>query len=290
MKVMTSIAVAAAVVLAGAAASTTVALGQEREPLIRAFDMMAGSGRIGVTVRDVESDDKLARDGVIVTDLDTGGPADKAGIKRGDTLTEFDGERVRSTRQFTRLVQETPSGRSVQATLLRDGKKQTVNVTPEHSAFDGDFSMRLLDGPMARMLPSPPPPPDAPSAPRAPRPPTLAPYDFAMPRLSGRRLGITVESLDSQLAEYFGVKDGLLVKSVAEESSAQKAGVKAGDVITSFNGSHVYDTSDLNRAVERMDSNGEFTLEVVRDRKTQALKGKLEARDRRARTGVRTTI
>jgi serine protease Do len=289
MKVMTSIAVAAAVVLAGAAASTTVALGQKREPLIRAFDMMAGSARIGVTVRDVESDDKLARDGVIVTDLDTGGPADKAGIKRGDTLTEFDGERVRSTRQFTRLVQETPLGKSVQATLSRDGKKLTVNVTPEHTTFDSDFSMRLLDAPMARILP-PPPPPAAPSAPRAPSVSPAIPYDFPMLRLSGRRLGITVESLDSQLAEYFGVKDGLLVKSVAEESSAQKAGVKAGDVITSFNGSHVYDTSDLNRAVERMDSNGEFTLEVVRDRKTQALKGKLEARDRRARTGVRTTI
>jgi C-terminal processing protease CtpA/Prc len=245
---MTSIAVAAAVVLAGAAASTTVALGQEREPLIRAFDMMAGSGRIGVTVRDVESDDKLARYGVIVTDLDTGGPADKAGIKRGDRLTEFDGERVRSTRQFTRLVQETPPGKSVQATLSRDGKKLTVNVTPEHATFDGDFSMRLLDAPMARILP-PPPPPGVPSAPRAPSVNPEIPYDFPMLRLSGRRLGITVESLDSQLAEYFGVKDGLLVKSVAEESSAQKAGVKVGDVITSFNGSHVYDTSDLNRAV-----------------------------------------
>ena len=289
MKVTTSIAVAAAVVLAGAAASTTVARGQEREPLIRAFDMMAGSGRIGVTVRDFESDDKLARDGVIVTDVDTGGPADKAGIKRGDTLTEFDGERVRSTRQFTRLVQETPPGKSVQATLSRDGKKLTVNVTPEHATFDGDFSMRLLDAPMARMLP-PPPPPAAPSAPRAPSVNPAIPYDFPMLRISGRRLGITVESLDAQLAEYFGVKDGVLVKSVAEGSAAQKAGVKAGDVITSFNGSHLYDTSDLNRAVERADSNGEFTLEVVRDRKTQALKGKLEARDRRARSGVRTTI
>ena len=40
------------------------------------------------------------------------GPADKAGIKGGDTITEFDGERVRSTLQFSRLVQETPAGPS----------------------------------------------------------------------------------------------------------------------------------------------------------------------------------
>lgn len=285
MKAMKLIAVAGAVALAGAAASSTVAIGQGREPFVRAFDMIGSSGRIGVTVREIDSDDKELRDGVMVTDVEKDGPADKAGIKAGDRLMEFDGERVRGARQFTRLVQETPLGRTVQATLSRDGKKQTVNVTPEQSAFDGDFSMRLLDGPMARILPPPPP-----AAPPAPRAPSLIPYDFPMARLSGRRLGITVESLDSQLAQYFGVKDGLLVKSVAEGSTAQKAGVKAGDVITSFNGAHLYDVSDLNRAIERMNNDAEFTLDVVRERKTQSLKGKLDARDQRARTGVRTTV
>ena len=58
-------------------------------------------------------------------------PAEKAGIKAGDVVVEYDGERVRSARQFTRLVQETPEGRTVAIGLLRDGKKQTVNATPE---------------------------------------------------------------------------------------------------------------------------------------------------------------
>jgi serine protease Do len=111
-----------------------------------------------------------------------------------------------------------------------------------------------------------------------------------MLRLSGRRLGVTIESLDSQLAEYFGVKDGVLVKSVADGSSAQKAGLKAGDVITSINGTHVSETSDVNRALDRLENTGEFTLDVVRDRKPQTLKGKLEARDTRVRTRVRTII
>jgi len=286
MKVLKLSALACAVALTGAVAPTTVAHGQSREPFVRAFDVMNGSGRIGVTVRDIDSEDKQVRDGVIVTDVDTGSPADKAGIKTGDVVMEFDGERVRSTRQFTRLVQETPEGRSVPATLSREGKKVTVTVIPEHSTFDGDFAMRLLESPRARLVPPPPPP-----APRAPSELSPAiPYDFPMLRLSGRRLGITIESLDSQLAEYFGVKDGLLVKSVADGSVAQKAGLKAGDVITSLNGTHLDETSDLNRAVDRIDDNGEFTLEVVRDRKTQTLKGKLEARDRRGRTRVRTTV
>jgi serine protease Do len=287
MKVLKLSALACAVALTGAVAPTTVAHGQSREPFVRAFDVMNGSGRIGVTVRDTDSEDKQVRDGVIVTDVDTGSPADKAGIKTGDVVMEFDGERVRSTRQFTRLVQETPEGRSVPATLSREGKKVTVTVIPEHSTFDGDFAMRLLESPRARLV-TPPPPPPAPRAPWELSP--AIPYDFPMLRLSGRRLGITIESLDSQLAEYFGVKDGLLVKSVADGSVAQKAGLKAGDVITSLNGTHLDETSDLNRAVDRIDDNGEFTLEVVRDRKTQTLKGKLEARDRRGRTRVRTTV
>jgi serine protease Do len=99
-----------------------------------------------------------------------------------------------------------------------------------------------------------------------------------------------MEDLDTQLAEYFGVKEGVLVKSVADGSAASKAGLKAGDVITAINGRHVYDSSDITRALDRVESNGEFTLDVTRDRKMQTLKGKLEAREARTRTRVRTTV
>jgi serine protease Do len=288
MKVLSLGALACGVALAAATAATTVAHGQGREPLVRAFEVMNGSGRIGVTVRDVSSDDKQLKDGVIVTDVETGSPADRAGIKAGDAVMEFDGEHVRSTRQFTRLVQETADHRSVPTVLSRDGRKVTVIVTPERASFDEGFAMRFLDTPRAWAAPPPPPPP-APRAPRAPWVSPALPEDFPMLRLSGRRLGITTESLDSQLAEYFGVKDGVLVKSVADGSVAQKAGLKAGDVITSLNGTHVYETSDLNRALDRIENDAEFTLEVTRDRKTQTLKGKLEPRESRGRTRVRTT-
>ena len=52
-----------------------------------------------------------------------------------------------------------------------------------------------------------------------------------------------------RLAEDFGVKEGVLVKSVADDSVAKKTGLKAGDVITSVNGRHVYDSSDVTRAI-----------------------------------------
>ena len=80
------------------------------------------------------------------------------------------------------------------------------------------------------------------------------------------------------------MKEGVLVKSVAEGSVGAKAGLKAGDVITSVNGRHIYDSSDVTRALDRVESNGEFTIEVSRDRKPQTLKGKLETRESRDRT------
>jgi serine protease Do len=114
----------------------------------------------------------------------------------------------------------------------------------------------------------------------------MAPDFFDRPGLlrSRSRLGITVEGIDDQLAEYFGVKEGVLVKSVSTDSAAHKAGIKAGDVITAINGSKVYDASDLNRALDRLEANGEFTAEIVRDKKTQSIKGKIESRETRART------
>lgn len=258
------------------------ARGQSREPLVRAMEIGRGS-RLGATVQDIEDagakDARQTRSGVVVETVEPGGPADKAGLKTGDTITEFDGEKVRSVRQFSRLVQETPAGRSVPVALSRGAQRSTVNVTVERQSFGDDFAMRLLEAPMAR----PALPPTPPAAPRAPRPPSLAtpavPFDVYR-FTTGRRLGVTIEALDDQLAQYFGVKEGVLVKSVGEDSAAQKAGVKAGDVITSINGRQVSDTSDVNRAIERMDDTGEFTLEVMRDHKAQTLKGKLEARTR----------
>ena len=67
--------------------------------------------RLGVMVQDLDATDKTG--GVRVDSVDPGSPAEKAGLETGDVVVEYDGERVRSARQFTRLVQETPEGRQV---------------------------------------------------------------------------------------------------------------------------------------------------------------------------------
>jgi serine protease Do len=229
--------------------------------------MLDGRGsQLGVMVSDVDAKEGA---GVKIDEVTTDSAAEKAGLKAGDVVVEFDGERVRSARQFTRLVQETPDGRTVKIAVLRDGKRQTLDATPEARSswgvdVDGDRIRREIERGMRQI-------PDR----FAYRIPEMIPGI----RMGGRgRLGVTVESLSPQLAEYFGVQDGgALVSSVTQGSAAEKAGLKAGDVITSVNGGRVRDAESLSREIG--DATGtELSIGVVRDKKETTLKATIESR------------
>ena len=91
MKVSNLAALAAVVVLAGAIAPVSVARAQSRDTVVRAFEAGRGS-RIGASVSvDDAIDNKEAKAGVTIDTVEPGGPADKAGMKAGDAVTDFDG-------------------------------------------------------------------------------------------------------------------------------------------------------------------------------------------------------
>jgi serine protease Do len=258
--------------------------------------VLAGTGSwIGVSVRDVVADDvskmKLQGPaGVVVEEVTGESPAETAGLKAGDVIVEFDGERVRSTRQFTRLVQETPSGRKVQASVVREGQRVPLSIEPQAFGkgqyFDGEFPPFAKNWFMPPVPPAPPAPAAPPAAPAPPVPPAFRGF-FDFDELIGRgsgRLGVSVSDLQPQLADYFGVKDGVLVTSVTSDSPASKAGVKAGDVITTLNGSSVSSPSDLRTRASRLRDGEEFSIGVTRDKKSLTLKGKAEEVAPRHRT------
>ena len=192
----------------------------EAEQAVRVF---GGTGsQIGVSIRDF-NDDELkagkAAAGVVIEEVEAESPAQKAGFKAGDIVVEFDGERVRSTRQFMRLVQETPAGRSVPAAVTRDGQRVTLNVQPRSGG-----SFRFWEGSGDNLLTMPVPKVAAPMVFKR----DGFPSNFESFLGSSGQLGISVDELSPQLSEYFGVKEGVLVTTVRENSNASRAGVKAG--------------------------------------------------------------
>ena len=261
----------------GVAALAVVALIVTFAPLARAQTLardrslaelrtqLLGGSQLGIEVRDVDATD-LRREkltttaGAIVEDVRSSGPAAKAGIKAGDVIVSFDGETIRSARHLARLVEETPGGREVAAVVIRDGQKTTIKVTPVEATIwnDADALRQLRDF-------------------RLPERITLDLPEIALRTeplvrtyvTRGSRLGVGVQDIRGQLAEYFGVKDGVLVTDVDEDTPAKAAGLKAGDVITHVGASAVRNTSDLRRSLA--ESTGEVKVAVVREKKEQTL-------------------
>jgi serine protease Do len=263
------------------------------------FTLDGRGGQIGVSVDDLDEQGLKAAagapSGVRIAEVDANSPASKAGLREGDIVVEVDGERIRSARQFTRLIQESPEGRSVRLSVVRDGKRQNVEVTPEARAFafnsnpwlgqDFEWRMRELEPRLRELEPR-----------LRELEPKLReqlrelepfqrefrhnlPFDWHVDgwrSTSPRgRLGVQVTELTPQLAEYFGVKDGgVLVSSVTTDSPAAKAGVKAGDIITSLDGGRVRDTDDL--IDELREKEGDVAIGFRRDKKESTVKATLE--------------
>jgi serine protease Do len=238
----------------------------------------AGSS-IGVGIRETTAEEaqkaKLASaEGVVIESVNADSPASRAGFQVGDIVLEFDGERVRSVRQFTRLVQETPPRRSVAAIVLRGGSKQTLRVEPEAAGALATDRLRALED-RARGLR------------RLERPQldALRNFNFNIaPDLLSRggagalMLGISVTSLTPQLAEYFGVKEGALVASVGAGTPAADAGLRAGDVITAVAGQATATPADVVAALRRVQPGEGVDISVTRERKSLMLKATIPAR------------
>jgi len=192
--------------------------------------------------------------------------ADKAGLKVGDVVLEYNGQKVEGWEALRRMVHETPIGREVKIGVWRNGAAQTF------SAAMGSHKETTFElGGTPFVLTEPPMPPTPPVAPL----PVIPEFRTFMPN---RSLGIMGEPLgqEAQLAEYFGVKDGVLVRSVNKGSAADKGGIKAGDVITKIDDTPVSTTQQITSALRSGKSNRTVNVTVVRKGKEMSLSVTLE--------------
>jgi serine protease Do len=262
----------AGLVTAGGLNAQQVLLGDPFDArIIEAQTLITGSGSyLGVGVADINAERvkalKLKEErGVEVTRVEDNSPATKAGLKVGDVVLDYNGQRVEGTAQFQRMVRETPADRQVRLLISRDGATQTVTaaIGQRNANVLGMYAdsyksqMDRLQQNLGQLK--------IPDTPRA-----------LMSWRSGA-LGVEAEALSDQLAAYFGVKEGVLVRSVAKDSAAEKAGIKTGDVITKVGETKVTTPSEVTQTIRGLQDKKTFPVTVVRDRKETTLSVTLEA-------------
>ncbi len=210
-------------------------------------------GWLGVTITEVtpEKVQELrlpAERGVLITSVADDSPASKARLQVNDVITEYNGQRVEGTVQFRRMIRETPPDRTVQLTVWRDGRAQPVSVKLGSRTDQIRSQVRIFE-----------------------------PYfEFGAVPEGGifaaidpwrtLTLGIVGEDLTGQLGEYFGAPDGqgVLVREVRKGTPAEKAGLKAGDVIVRVDGERVHSLSELRNALRQKREENSVRLDVLR--------------------------
>ena len=217
---------------------------------------------LGVNLQDINGDRakalKLPEEiGVEITRVEANSPASTAGLQPGDAVVEYNGQRVEGIEQFSRMVRETPGGRDVRLKVYRNGTAQTIMAKiGSHNANTSIFNNGQLQVPPAQPLQS--------LQLNGGWPDSL-PSFFSTVRSSS--LGLEAEALNGQLADYFGVKEGVLVRSVTKDSAADKAGIKAGDVITKVGDSTVATPGDLTSRIRPTLRRQAVTLTLMREKK-----------------------
>lgn len=221
-----------------------------------------GVGLADLTPERVKSLKLKDDNGVEITRVDENSPASKAGLKEHDVVVEVNGEKVEDSQDFARIIAGNAPGTKVTLQTWRAGAKQTIAAT-------------LGSRPQFFALAEP----GWVVAPEAPFPPEVLNGDAFGPLMGQTpRIGIEGESVDGQLAAFFGVKEGVLVRSVQEKSPAAKAGLKAGDVIVKVGGTPVANTREITGVMRAMHKTATFT--VVRNRKEIVLNIEIAAQER----------
>ena len=232
------------------------------------------TGWLGLEIGEVTSDE--AKDmklpeirGVLVSEVVADGPAAKAGLKAKDVIMEYDGTPVEGTVQFRRLVRETPPGRTVNLTVVRDGQGTKLSVQVGDNARNMESRLRMV-------MPSRP-----------------FNFNFTMPEfMPGHTpaLGIEAEDLSGQLGEYFHVPggEGVLVREVNADTPAAKAGLKAGDVITKVDGKAVKGLGELRDNLREKRDQKNVALTIVREGAEKSISVAIEPPPTRHRVATRS--
>ncbi len=174
-------------------------------------------GWLGVMIQKItpELKDKLDlkdEKGALVADVLSGGPAEKAGLKRGDVIVSFDGKEIDEMNELPYIVASTPVGKRVVVEVIRQGKKNTFQLEVGELKEEGE-------------------------------PPAVA---GAAPNL-----GLTLKEITPEIARNFRLSEtsGLVVVQVEANSPAAEAGIAPGDIVLEVDQTPVKTLGEFNKKI-----------------------------------------
>ena len=195
-------------------------------------------GYLGVNIQNIDQDIQDAfglssREGAFVQSVEDGGPADKGGLEKGDTIVAVNGAAVKETRQLIDAVSAMPPDRKVEIEVVRDGKKKSITVTlGERPSASGQDD---ADG-----------------------------QEKATP---ASQLGFEVRDLTTRMrrdSEIPSSIEGIVVADVESGSVAEDAGLRPGDVVTEISGKEIASVREFNEALSQVRKGAAFKLYVYR--------------------------
>jgi S1-C subfamily serine protease len=238
--------VSVAILGLGVALVTTFGVAQQKEK-----SNSAKKGWLGVAIQDVtgQSEKKMelkSRDGALVNEVERDSPAESAGIKEGDVIVQFGGKNIQDAGDLQSAVADAKPESKVSVVVMRKGEKKTLDVTVGKQPSRKRVFAFTPHG-MNR--------------------------NFEVMLGGNNFQGMSLWELNGQLAQYFGVTEGTgaLVWEVEKGSSAEKAGVKAGDVITTIGKKKIRTLRDVGRALGIYDEGEKAEVEVLRKGARQTL-------------------
>jgi len=233
-------------------------------------------GWLGVSIEENEE----GKVGIVAIEKES--PAELAKLKEGDIVLKIEGEEVTSTKMLAKEIRKRKPGKTITLKNERNGKE--INVKVKLGEYSEKNVRIELESKFPRLFiaPKPPKPPGIPKLPelrKLPKPPEPPePKIFSWGLEHRKYIGIYLEEINSELSEYFGVKEGrgLLVAKITKDSPAEKAGLKVGDVIIKADGIRTEQARDLTGVIQDKEKGERIKLELLRNKKVRSVEVEIE--------------
>ena len=207
-------------------------------------------GWLGVSIQNVdrtlaESFDLDRPRGALVAQVGKDSPAERAGIESGDIIVEVDGEQIEVSADLPHVIGLIAPGSKVPVSVIREGKERSVRV--EIGALEANEVARVVAS--------------------ASEPGTL------------QALGMVVRELQDTDENPSGLRGGVLVTKVEDESAADESGVRAGDILTRFGRTPISRLADMESAIEQIKPGDSVSLRLIRQGSPQFIGIKVPEND-----------